>query len=70
MVELAHSLGLEVLAEGVETRPALAWLQAAGCERAQGYLISRPMPAEQFAEWVIREETAAARPAAQRLGVG
>jgi diguanylate cyclase (GGDEF)-like protein len=73
VVELAHSLGLEVLAEGVETRSAMAWLQAVGCETAQGYLISRPMPAEQFADWVVQEEAAptppADRPADQLLSV-
>jgi EAL domain-containing protein (putative c-di-GMP-specific phosphodiesterase class I) len=69
VVELAHSLGLEVLAEGVETRSAMAWLQAVGCEMAQGYLISRPMPAEQFADWVMQEEAASARPAGRLLSV-
>jgi EAL domain-containing protein (putative c-di-GMP-specific phosphodiesterase class I) len=53
-VDLAHSLGLEVVAEGVETPSALDWLTAQGCERAQGFLISRPMPAEDFAPWVRR----------------
>ena len=53
-VELAHNLGLEVVAEGVETPAALRWLAAHGCERAQGFLISRPMPAEAFGAWVAR----------------
>ncbi len=52
MIELAHSLGIEVLAEGVESRPAMSWLANMGCERAQGFLISRPMPAETFSQWV------------------
>jgi diguanylate cyclase (GGDEF)-like protein len=51
-IELAHSLGIEVLAEGVESRPAMRWLANMGCERAQGFLISRPMPAETFRQWV------------------
>jgi len=51
-IELAHSLGIEVLAEGVESRPAMRWLANMGCERAQGFLISRPMPAETFSQWV------------------
>jgi len=50
-IELAHSLGIEVLAEGVESRPAMRWLANMGCERAQGFLISRPMPAETFSQW-------------------
>jgi len=51
-IELAHNLGIEVLAEGVESRPAMRWLANMGCERAQGFLISRPMPAETFSQWV------------------
>jgi EAL domain-containing protein (putative c-di-GMP-specific phosphodiesterase class I) len=51
-IELAHGLGIEVLAEGVESRPAMRWLASMGCERAQGFLISRPMPVETFSQWV------------------
>ncbi|MBT8440778.1 MAG: EAL domain-containing protein [Gammaproteobacteria bacterium] len=51
-IELAHNLGLTVLAEGVETRPAMRWLASQGCEKAQGFFISRPMPAETFSQWV------------------
>jgi diguanylate cyclase (GGDEF)-like protein len=50
-IELAHNLDLAVVAEGVETEPVLARLAALGCDVAQGYLISEPMPAESFAEW-------------------
>lgn len=59
-IDLAHHLGLEVLAEGVETHQALQWLQAQGCEQAQGFLISKPMPAEDFCAWVRRYERNAA----------
>jgi diguanylate cyclase (GGDEF)-like protein len=51
-IGLAHSLGMEVLAEGVEERAAMEWLTEHGCERAQGFLISRPMPVEIFSQWV------------------
>ncbi len=51
-IDLAHNLGLEVVAEGVETTAGLAWLTEKGCEQAQGFLISKPMPAEQFSAWV------------------
>lgn len=44
-VELAHELGLKVVAEGVEDEPCLAYLRSVGCDMAQGYLISRPIPA-------------------------
>lgn len=43
-IDLAHSLGLKVTAEGVETPTALALLRAMGCDMAQGYLIGRPVP--------------------------
>lgn len=45
-VDLAHSLGLKVTAEGVETPTCLALLRGMGCDMAQGYLIGRPMPIE------------------------
>jgi EAL domain-containing protein (putative c-di-GMP-specific phosphodiesterase class I) len=50
MVELAHRLGLEVVAEGVETELELAELQAAGCDEAQGFLLGRPGPIEALFE--------------------
>lgn len=43
-VELAHELGLKVVAEGVEDEACLAYLRAVGCDIAQGYLIGKPMP--------------------------
>ncbi len=46
-VMLAHRLGLEVMAEGVETRPQSDFLRRVGCEKIQGFLVSRPLPAEQ-----------------------
>jgi diguanylate cyclase len=45
-VELGHALGLRVVAEGVETDAQLAQLRRLGCDGAQGYLFSRPMPEE------------------------
>lgn len=45
-VLLAHKLGLEVVAEGVETEAQLKYLLSIGCEKIQGYLISKPLPAE------------------------
>jgi len=45
-IALAHSLGLEVCAEGVESRATLDLLDRLGCERAQGFYISQPVPAD------------------------
>jgi len=50
IIELAHSLGLRVVAEGVEKEGQRAFLEARGCDAFQGYLFARPMPAEQMTE--------------------
>jgi diguanylate cyclase (GGDEF)-like protein len=48
ILSLAHNLGMKVVAEGVETPEQLEFLRAAACDRGQGYLLARPMPAEQM----------------------
>lgn len=50
-IGMAHNLGKEVIAEGVETVSAYEYLAEIDCDVAQGYLISRPIPADQFTEW-------------------
>ena len=47
-IELAHDLGLCVVAEGVETQEQLDKLRALGCDKVQGYYFSRPLPADEF----------------------
>jgi diguanylate cyclase len=47
-IELAHNLGLSVVAEGVENQPALDLLTRLGCDTIQGFLISRPLSAAMF----------------------
>jgi EAL domain-containing protein (putative c-di-GMP-specific phosphodiesterase class I)/CHASE2 domain-containing sensor protein len=59
-VELAHELGLKVVAEGVEEQATLDFLGAIGCDLAQGYLISKPVPAEEIARLVQAGYKAAA----------
>jgi EAL domain-containing protein (putative c-di-GMP-specific phosphodiesterase class I) len=51
-VLLAQRLGLKTVAEGVETREQLQRIMAIGCEVIQGYLISKPMPADALAAFV------------------
>ena len=43
---MGHSLGMTIVAEGVETQAHLDFLKAQGCDAIQGFLISRPVPAE------------------------
>ncbi|MBD3767670.1 MAG: EAL domain-containing protein, partial [Gammaproteobacteria bacterium] len=48
IIQMGHSLGLTLLAEGIETRAQYELLKAWGCDEGQGYLFARPMPADQF----------------------
>jgi EAL domain-containing protein (putative c-di-GMP-specific phosphodiesterase class I) len=65
-VVLAHDLGLKVVAEGVENQATWHRLAALGCDVAQGYHISKPLPAEQFKAWL--EERARNAKAGKRAG--
>ncbi|MBY5313492.1 EAL domain-containing protein [Rhizobium leguminosarum] len=57
IVNLAHDLDMQVTAEGVETPGQAEWLRSVGCDRLQGYLISRPLPVEAIGEFITRAET-------------
>jgi EAL domain-containing protein (putative c-di-GMP-specific phosphodiesterase class I) len=50
--DLAHNLGLTVVAEGVEDQWTLDLLSSFGCDQAQGYHIARPMPSADFVNWL------------------
>lgn len=52
IVDLGHSLGLRVVAEGVEEEAARDALRDMHCDQAQGYLISRPLPLDRFEAWL------------------
>lgn len=59
-IELAHSLGEEVVAEGVEDNETLQLLGQMGCDKAQGYLIGRPMPYEALVDYLAEHSPAKA----------
>ena len=72
-IDLARHLGMEVVAEGVETEQALEELRQLGCHLAQGFLISPPLPSEAFEAWLAEggfqpawAELQAARPRPER----
>jgi EAL domain-containing protein (putative c-di-GMP-specific phosphodiesterase class I) len=51
-IDLAHNLGLKVVAEGVEDQETLQLLASLGCDTGQGYLFAKPMPPEDFSRWL------------------
>lgn len=58
-IEMSHSLGLKVVAEGVELERSLQLLARWNCDTAQGYLISRPLAAQVFETWMAQRADAA-----------
>ena len=52
VIDIAHALGMQVVAEGVDSEESLAMILELGCEMAQGYLIARPMRGEFVKQWV------------------
>ncbi|MCE5180948.1 MAG: EAL domain-containing protein [Betaproteobacteria bacterium] len=61
VINLAHSLKMRVIAEGVETLKQLDYLRAYGCDEIQGYYFSRALPAEEFSR-LVKESLATAKP--------
>lgn len=53
LMSLAQNLGLKTVAEGVEDGDTLNFLQEVGCTKAQGFYMSRPLPADKFSEWLV-----------------
>ncbi|MCW8902226.1 putative bifunctional diguanylate cyclase/phosphodiesterase [Sedimenticola sp.] len=52
IMDIAHRFGLQVVAEGVDDQKVAAYLKKQGCDQAQGYYFGRPMPADEFANWL------------------
>ncbi len=68
VIALAHGLGLNAVAEGVESQAQLDFLAAHGCEDVQGDLLSPPLPAPALAAWLRQRLDADRRPAELALG--
>jgi len=64
VVELGHNLGLTIVAEGVESEQALSALREFGCDLAQGYHLSRPIPAAALDPWLLGRTITPAHPVA------
>jgi predicted signal transduction protein with EAL and GGDEF domain len=60
-IELGHNMGLRVIAEGVESEAAWVELKALGCDMAQGYFVSRPLPNDAFVAWLRESKWGPAR---------
>jgi EAL domain-containing protein (putative c-di-GMP-specific phosphodiesterase class I) len=56
IVDLAHSLGLTLVAEGIETAEDESMLRSLSCDLGQGYHLSRPLPAQELMAWVTQHE--------------
>ncbi len=67
IIGMARNLGYRLVAEGVETPLQRQFLEANGCHEIQGYLLSRPLPAAEFARWLAAHE-ASPQPPADRAG--
>ena len=53
IVTIAHNLGMQVVAEGVETNQQLSFLSGLRCEQLQGYLYSKPLPESDFQKYLL-----------------
>ncbi|MFQ5471535.1 MAG: putative bifunctional diguanylate cyclase/phosphodiesterase [Dehalococcoidia bacterium] len=67
VLAMARSLGLHVVAEGVETRQQLEFLREHGCDEFQGYLLSRPIKADEYVKLVSAAEQARPRKSSRRV---
>ena len=54
MINLAHNLNLEVVAEGVESPEQMALLRGFGCDQVQGFLVSKPLPVGELIDYLLQ----------------
>ncbi len=54
---MAHGLGIDVVAEGIETAEQLAWLRQLACDRGQGFFYARPLPADELEALLVAAST-------------
>jgi EAL domain-containing protein (putative c-di-GMP-specific phosphodiesterase class I) len=66
-IDLGRNLGLNVVAEGVETEQAWDELHALGCTFAQGYYLSQPVPAAELTQWLKRRPPASVKGQIKRV---
>jgi len=62
VIQLGKSLGMQVIAEGVETAEQEAYIIAEGCHEGQGYYYSRPLPARELLAFLKQAERASSLP--------
>ncbi len=66
-IDLGHNMGLRVVAEGIESEAVWHLLAELGCDQAQGYFMSRPIPGDQLIDWIATWRAPTAQPAASAL---
>jgi diguanylate cyclase (GGDEF)-like protein/PAS domain S-box-containing protein len=69
VIGLAHGLGIDVTAEGIETAEQLGWLRDLVCDRGQGYYYARPLPADELVELLRPDAPPIGRAAATRVAI-
>ena len=55
IVDMAHSIGMQTIAEGAETQEQVNYLEQSGCDYIQGYFYSKPLPQEEFLQLLSKE---------------
>ena len=68
IVDLGHSLGMRIVAEGIETNDQADFLRAIGCDEVQGFLFGRPMPHDSARLSLIQQAEHLALPSLQATG--